>query len=161
MKKKKKLFLIRIIPNFISIFIFIFMISLINCECPYIIPLNPSFIEKYINYKIIQCITKVGINIPKNILLFIMSGLCFIYLLCFIITFIKLSSTISTYCSNFDSLKNKFYNYLGMKNSKRNQILEEVRLDEVKRTSKETKEKEEEQSKKKKKKMKKKKNLMK
>ena len=145
MKEKEKLLLIQIIPNFISIFIFIIIISSINCECPYIISLKPSFIEKYINYKIIQCITKIGINIPKNILLFIMSGLCLLYLLCFIITFIKLSSTISKYCSNFDYLKNKFYDYLGLKNAKKKQIIEEVGLEEVKRESKETKEKEEEE----------------
>ena len=62
-----------------------------------------------------------------------MSDLCLLYLLCFIITFIKLSSTISKYCSNFDSLKNKLYDYLGLKLRKERQYLEEVRLDEVKR----------------------------
>ena len=64
-----------------------------------------------INIKVIKCFTKLGKDIKKNYMLFIMSILFFSFLLCFIITCIKLSGIITKYAQDFDPLKMKFLNY--------------------------------------------------
>ena len=50
-----------------------------------------------INYKVIKCLNKLGKDIIKNYGFFIMTILSFLFLLCVIISFIKLSPTISRY----------------------------------------------------------------
>ena len=64
-----------------------------------------------INIKIIKCFNEIGKDIKKNYLFFIMGILCFLFLLCFIITCIRLSKNITKYVDNFDNLKNKFMEY--------------------------------------------------
>ena len=61
-----------------------------------------------INIKIIKCIKKIFEDFPKNYMVFVMSFLCFLFLICFFTTSINLSKEISNYKSNFSSLKSNF-----------------------------------------------------
>ena len=64
-----------------------------------------------INFKVIKCFNKLGKDIKKNYMLFIMSILCFLFLLCCIISCIILSGILSKYVKYFEALKAKFWNY--------------------------------------------------
>ena len=94
-------------------------------------------IEKsYFNYKIIKCFKKIGKDFKKNYLLFIMGILCFLFLLCFIITCIRLSSTVSKYVESFTNLKNIFVEYYQKYSKKETRPTKPKGKKEVKRISK-------------------------
>ena len=64
-----------------------------------------------INYSVIKCINKLMKDVVKNYLFLVMAFLSLIFLICFIITCIKLSSTISQYVKDFEVSKTNFLNY--------------------------------------------------
>ena len=71
---------------------------------------NNEIEKEMFNYKVIKCINKIGKYIKKNYMLFIMSILCFLFILCFILTCIQLTTAINDYVEDFDTLKKNFLN---------------------------------------------------
>ena len=70
------------------------------------------------NIKVIKCISKIGKGFMKNYMFFIVSILCFLFIVCFIISCISLSGTISGYVKEFEELKIKFLNYYKLEEKK-------------------------------------------
>ena len=132
--------------------------NMINCICDYKEKKENYKIEnEMVNIKIIKCYDKIGKDILKNYLLFIMAILSFLFLLCFIITLITLSSTISKYSENFDELKISFMSYLGIKqeNKKKKEIIKSKKTKKERNDKEEKDEEEDEEENKEKKKEKK------
>ena len=72
--------------------------------------------KESINIKVIKCFNKLGKDIKKNYMFFIMTILCILFILCCIISCLKLSSIISKYVKDFEALKAKFLNYFPKEN---------------------------------------------
>ena len=85
----------------------------VNCSCTYggEEKEENEIKSDIINYKVIKCYKKIFKGIKKNYLFFIISALCFLFLLCCIISFIILSSRINKYVEKFSLLKTNFLNY--------------------------------------------------
>ena len=58
-----------------------------------------------INFKIINCMKNIFENYQKNYIFFVMSGLCFIFVICFFATCITLPKKISEFKKEFEKMK--------------------------------------------------------
>ena len=63
------------------------------------------------NIKVIKCINKLFNNIEKNDIFFCLCIFCFSFIICFILTCIFLSKTLSKYLQDFTQLKYNILNY--------------------------------------------------
>ena len=84
--------------------------SKIYCNCIYDGEKRTSndIQPEIINVQITKCMKKIFDNFPKNYMVFVMSFLCFLFLVCFFTTSINLSKDVTIYAKNFSSLKSNF-----------------------------------------------------